>query len=98
MVPMYEMCGQHLVNQMSRQPPSTLTYREAAHRIGCHYETLRTWVRNGAFTAIRPYGEGHGRPGYIPIGEVDAFMQGGFEAVEQLKGDSRPRKARVVRK
>jgi excisionase family DNA binding protein len=70
---------------MARRPAGSLTYREAAALLGCHYETIRDWVAAGTFTDLRPLGKGRGRQGFLPKDEIEAYREGGEPAVAELR-------------
>lgn len=40
----------------------TITPRDAAEIIGCHYTTLMGYIESGRLTAVRPLGKGRGKP------------------------------------
>lgn len=70
---------------MPPRPAGSLSYAEAASRMGCHYETVRDHVARGTFTDLRPIGPGRGRRGFVPADEVEAYRQGQESAVAELK-------------
>lgn len=65
--------------------PLRYSPKQVAALLNVDVITVRKWIKDGRFDALHPNGKGQGKRIYIRTDELEAYVEGGWNAVNKLR-------------